>query len=120
MSDDLKNILSENNKNIDTRQLMDYLNDQLSEADKHAIEKNMAGDIFTNDAVEGLQEFNSTKDISLLAAQLNKDLQNKTAKNKKRKEKRQWKDQPYTYVAITIILLLLATSYFIIRKYIGK
>jgi anti-sigma factor RsiW len=119
MSDDLKDILSENNKNIDTRQLMDYLNNQLSDADKHAVEKNMAADDFTNDAVEGLQKFNSTKDISLLAAQLNKDLQNKTAKKKRRKEKRKWKDQPYTYVAIFIILLLLIISYLIIKKYSG-
>lgn len=120
MSDDLKNILSNDNKNIDPRQLMDYLNDQLSEANKHAIEKNMAVDDFTNDAVEGLQEFTATKDIPLFVDQLNKDLQKKTAKNKRRKEKHQWKDQSYTYIAIFIILLLLLTSYFIIRKYLGR
>jgi hypothetical protein len=120
MSDDLKNILSNNNKNIDTRQLMDYLNDQLSEANKHEVEKNMANDNFTNDAIEGLQEFNSAKDIPLFVEQLNKDLQKKTAKNKRRKEKRQWKDQPYTYIAVVIILLLLLTSYFILKKYAGR
>jgi hypothetical protein len=120
MSDDLKDILSNDNKNIDNRQLMDYLNDQLSEANKHAVEKNMADDNFTNDAVEGLQEFAATKDIPLFVEQLNNDLQKKTAKNKRRKEKRQWKGQPYTYIAIVIILLLLLTSYFIVRKYLGK
>jgi ABC-type transport system involved in cytochrome bd biosynthesis fused ATPase/permease subunit len=120
MSDDLKDILSNDNKNIDNRQLMDYLNDQLSEANKHAVEKNMANDDFTNDAIEGLQEFTATKDISLFVEQLNKDLQKKTAKNKRRKEKRQWKDQPYTYIAIIIILLLLLTSYIIVRKYLGR
>ncbi len=120
MSDDLKDILSNDNKNIDNRQLMEYLNDQLSEANKHAVEKNMANDDFTNDAVEGLQKFTTTKDIPLFVEQLNKDLQKKTAQNKRRKEKRQWKDQPYTYIAIVIILGLLLASYFIVRNYLGK
>jgi hypothetical protein len=120
MSDDLKDILSNDNKNIDPRQLMDYLNDQLSDENKYAIEKNMANDDFTNDAVEGLQEFNSTQHISLLVGQLNKDLQKKTAKKKKRKEKRQWKEQPYTYISIIIILLLMIISYFILRKYLDR
>ncbi|HMG81404.1 MAG TPA: hypothetical protein VK559_00080 [Ferruginibacter sp.] len=120
MSDDLKDILSNDNKNIDNRQLMDYLNDQLSGANKHTVEKNMANDDFTNDAIEGLQEFKATKDIPLLVEQLNKELQKKTAKNKSRREKRRWKDQPYTYIAIIIILLLLITSYFMLRRYLGK
>jgi hypothetical protein len=116
MSDDLKDILSNNNKDIDNRQLMDYLNDQLSEANKHAIEKNMVNDDFTNDAVEGLQEFDSTKHINLLVKQLDKGLQKKINKSKNRRNKRKWKDQPYTYFAIVIILLLLIISYIIIKK----
>ncbi|HTB99279.1 MAG TPA: hypothetical protein VK705_01210 [Ferruginibacter sp.] len=117
MSDDLKDILSNNNKDIDNRQLMDYLNDQLSEANKHAIEKNMANDDFTNDAIEGLQEFDSTKHIASFVAQLDKDLQKKITKSKNRRNKRKWKDQPYTYIAIAIILLLLIISYIVIKNY---
>jgi hypothetical protein len=80
----------------------------------------MAADDFTNDAIEGLQAFDTTKDIPLFVDQLDRDLQKKTAKKKKRKEKRQWKEQPYTYISIIIILLLIITSYFIVRRYLGK
>jgi hypothetical protein len=117
MSNDLKDILSNNNKDIDNRQLMDYLNDQLSEANKHAIEKNMANDDFINDAIEGLQEFDSTKHITSLVEQLDKGLQKKITKSKNRRNKRKWKDQPYTYIAIVIILLLLIVSYIVIKNY---
>jgi len=116
MSEDLKKILSNDNKNIDNRELMDYLNNQLTEAKKHAVEKNMADDDFTNDAVEGLQEFHSTKDIPLFVEQLNKDLRKKTAKNKKRREKRKWKNEPFTYITVIIILLLILISYLVIKN----
>ena len=41
MNNDLKDILSNSNKDIDNQQLMDYLSNQLSKADSHEIEKNM-------------------------------------------------------------------------------
>jgi hypothetical protein len=56
MSNDLKNILSNSNKDIDNQQLMDYLSNQLSESKMHEVERSMADDAFINDAVEGLQQ----------------------------------------------------------------
>ena len=54
MSDELKNILSNLNKDIEQNKLLDYLNKKLSAADAHELEKQMADDEFMNDAVEGL------------------------------------------------------------------
>lgn len=116
MKNDLKDILSNSNKDIDNQQLMDYLSHHISRADSHQLEENMAGDAFMNDAVEGLQEFKPTKDLQLFVNQLNNDLQKKILKNKKRKEKRTIKDQPYTFFAIILILLLLIICYVVLKK----
>jgi hypothetical protein len=116
MSNNLKDILSESNKDIDNQKLMDYLSNHISQADTHEVEKNMANDIFVNDAVEGLQQFTPSKDLQLYVEQLNSDLQKQIVKNKKRKEKRRIKDQPYTYFAIIFILLLLVICFLVIRR----
>ncbi len=116
MNNDLKNILSNSNKDIDNQQLMDYLSHHISPADSHQLEENMADDAFMNDAVEGLQEFRPTKDLQLYVNQINNDLQKQITKNKKRKEKRKIKDQPYTYFAIILILLLLVICYVVLKR----
>src|SRR4051812_5993225 len=102
----LKDILSNSNKDIDNQHLMDYLSNQLSATDQHNIEKKMVEDEFTNDAVEGLQQFKDQKEITSYVEQLNNDLKKKLGKNKSRKDKRKWKDQPWIYLAIVLILLL--------------
>ena len=117
MSIELKDILSNNNKDIDNQQLMDYLSNQLSKTQSHEVEKIMANDDFMNDAIEGLQKFQSKKDMQAYVEQLNIDLQKQVARNKKRKLKRKLKDQPYTYITIIIILILLIISFVILKKY---
>jgi hypothetical protein len=116
MNNELKDILSNSNKDIDNQQLMDYLSHHVTQADSHHIEKSMAEDPFVNDAVEGLQQFKPTKDLQLYVEQLNSDLQKQIVKNKKRKDKRKIKNQPNTYFAILLILLLLIISYIIIKR----
>ena len=115
MDNDLKDILSNSNKDIDNQQLMDYLSNQLSKTEAHAVEKNMAEDEFTNDAVEGLQKIESKIQIEDYVAQLNIELIKKIAKNKEKKVKRKFKDQPITYFAIVIILLLLLISFIVLK-----
>ena len=119
MSDDLKDILSNLNKDIEQDKLLDYLNKQLSAADAHELEKQMADDEFINDAVEGLEQFKNKKDLSVLVDQLNKDLKKQTAKKKSNKEKRKLKDQPWLYITIVILLLLIIISFVIIKKYLA-
>ena len=118
MNNDLKDILSNSNKDIDNQQLMDYLSNQLSKADSHEIEKTMADDEFMNDAIEGLQKIESKKDIQVYVEQLNNDLQKQITKNKDRKEKRRLKDQPYTYFTIIFILILIIASFVVLKKHL--
>ena len=116
MSDDLKNILNNSNKDIDNQKLMDYLSKHLSKQDNHDVEKMMADDEFMNDAVEGLEQFSNVKKLPLSVEQLNRELQKQIAKKKNRKEKRKIKDQPWVYFTIILLLILTIICYVIIKK----
>ncbi|WP_462248783.1 hypothetical protein [Ferruginibacter sp.] len=119
MSDDLKNILNNSNKDIDNQKLMDYLSKQLSKQDSHDLEKMMADDEFMNDAVEGLEQFSNVKKLPISVEQLNRELQKQIAKKKNRKEKRKIKDQPWVYFTIILLLILTIICYVIIKKSMG-
>ena len=97
---------------------MDYLSNRLSHAETHEVEKQMAGDEFMNDAVEGLQKIQNKNNMEAYVESLNRDLQNQIAKNKQRKNKRRFNDNPHTYITIIILLLLLVISFLILRKYL--
>jgi Rps23 Pro-64 3,4-dihydroxylase Tpa1-like proline 4-hydroxylase len=120
MSDNLKDILSNLNKDIEQEKLLEYLNKKLSAAEAHEVEKQMADDEFINDAVEGLEHFKNKKDLSLLIEQLNNELKKQTAKKKKKKEKRKLRDQPWFYVTLVILLLLVIIGFILIKKYLGE
>lgn len=120
MNNELKNILSNSNKDIDNQKLMDYLSGKLSGEEKHEIEKQMADSDFLNDAVEGLEDIKNKKDLSLFVEQLNADLQKQLDKKKKRKEKRAWKDQPWVYLAIILLLALTVICFIAIKKYLDS
>lgn len=117
MSDDLINILSNSNKDIDNQKLMDYLSDKLSEAEKHAFEEEMIDSDFMNDAVEGLESFEERTDIDLYARQLNKKLKEKLEKKKLKRSRRGIKDLPWFFYAIILILILAIISFIILRKF---
>ena len=117
---DLLKILSNSNKDIDNQKLMDYLSGKLSEEEKHEIEKIMADSEFVNDAVEGLEEVKDKKDVSAFVDQLNANLKKELEKKKKRKLKRTFKDQPWTYISILLILLLVIISFIVIRNYLDS
>lgn len=119
MSDHLKDILSNLNKDIEQDKLLDYLNKNLSAAEAHELEKQMAEDEFMNDAVEGLESFKDKKDVSLIVQQLNAGLKKQTEKKKAKKEKRRIKEQPWVYITIVTLLLLIIVAYIVIKKYLG-
>ena len=56
MNDELLNILSNSNKDIDNQKLMDYLSGKLSADEKHDFEKALVDSEMMNDAVEGLEK----------------------------------------------------------------
>ncbi len=119
MSEDLKDILGNSNKDIDNQKLMDYLSRQLSKQESHDLEKMMAEDDFVNDAVEGLEQFSNKKDLTGYTEQLNRQLQQQLQKKKLRKEKRKLKTQPWVYFTIILLLLLVIICYVLVKKYMG-
>lgn len=116
MSNDLKNILSNLNNDIEQEKLLEYLNKQLNEQDQHAVESQLNDDPFMSDAVEGLSQINNKTDISLLVHQLNKDLASKLSKKKERR-KRPIGQAPWLYYAVIIILLLAVIGYIVIKRF---
>ncbi|MEP7254968.1 MAG: hypothetical protein ABI666_04285 [Ferruginibacter sp.] len=120
MSDELKDILSNLNKEIEQEKLLDYLNKKLPASEAHEVEKQMADDEFMNDAVEGLEDFKNKKDLSLYVEQLNHGLKKQLDKRKRRKEKRKLQEHPWLYFTIALLLILLVISFVIIKKYLGS
>jgi hypothetical protein len=95
MSEDLKDILSNLNPDIDQETLLQYLQGKLSPQQQHEVEK---------------------KNISLLVNQLNTDLKKRTEKKKRSRQKLQLNLDSNLIIAIVIILLLIIISYLIIHK----
>jgi len=116
LSDKLKDILSNLSTEVDQETLLKYLEGRLTNEQKHELEKKMLGSEFMDDAMEGLQEIKNKEKISSLVEQLNRDLHKKLEKKKKRREKLRFKDQPWLYIAIVIILLLIVLSYIVIQR----
>jgi len=116
MPDRLKDILSHLSTEVDQETLLKYLEGRLSEEQKHEVEKKMLATEFSDDAMEGLQEIKNKKDLSSLVEQLNRDLHKKLEKKKQRREKFRIKDQPWLYITIVIILLLLVISFVVVYR----
>ena len=119
MNNDLKDILSNSNKDIDNQQLLAYLSDQLSKSNKHEVEKTMADDDFMNDAIEGLQQIDRKKNIAIHLEELQASLQKQLAKNAKRK-KRRWQDNPQAYLITVILIVLLLICFVVIKKHLDN
>ncbi len=116
MNNDLLNILSHSNKDIDNQVLMDYLAGKLSGEQKHEVEKLMADNHFMNDAMEGLEQVKDPKNIELMVDQLNRDLRKKIDKKIRIKQKRRLKEYPWIYFAAFLLLLLIIIAWFVINR----
>jgi hypothetical protein len=119
MSESYKDILSHLSTEVDQETLLLYLQGKLSEEKKHEVEKILLQNEFEDEALEGLQEFKDKEQLQYMTEMLNRDLKKKTEKKKKRREKMQLKDQPWLYISILILLLLIVLSYLVIRKRLG-
>jgi hypothetical protein len=116
MNKDWLKILSESNKDIDNQQLMDYLSGKLSGEALHELERSMADNAFLNDAVEGLQQLKSKKDMQAYVDELNAAMLHSLDKKKNRRLRRRLRDDPWTYLAIVLVLALCLIGFFLIRK----
>ena len=116
MSENYKDILSNLSTEVDQETLLLYLQGKLSEEKKHEVEKQLLQGEFEEDAMDGLQEFKDKEQLQYMVEMLNRDLKKKTEKKKKRREKMQIKYQPWIYISILILLLLVALCYVVIRR----
>jgi hypothetical protein len=116
MDEKFKDILSNLSSEVDQETLLKYLQGQLSEEEKNAVEKKMMANDFNNDALEGLEEIKNKERLSFLVENLNYDLKKKLKIKKQRKDRLRLKDQPWLYIAILITLLLIILSYFVIHR----
>lgn len=119
MLNDLLNILSNSNKDIDNQKLMDYISGRLSGKDKHEVEQWMIDSNFESEALEGLQSLTDKKDLQLYVDQLNKELNKYLQQKKQRRDRRKIKEIPWSYLAIVLVLMLIIIAYFVIQR-LGK
>ncbi|WEK38151.1 MAG: hypothetical protein P0Y53_11655 [Candidatus Pseudobacter hemicellulosilyticus] len=112
------NILSNSNKDIDNQKLMDYISGQLSDQDRHEVERWMVDNEFEREALEGLEGMtgNSKRELNTYVEQLNKDLNHYLQKKKNQRQKRKIREAPWIYVAILLILALAILAYVVIHR----
>ena len=120
MSGNLKDILSHLSSEVDQETLLLYLQGKLSESQQHEVEKKLMQDEFNEDALEGLQAIKDKEQLQYMVEMLNRDLKKKTARKKKRREKMRYKDQPWLYISLLILILLIVLSYIVIRRLLNN
>lgn len=119
MNNDLLNILSNSNKDIDNQKLMDYLSGKLSEQEKHEVERWMADNDFSEEAMEGLQQFKEPKRLQSYVEMLHNNLAKQLQQKKARREKRKIKETPWLYVSVFLVLLFAVIAYIVIKRLKG-
>ena len=120
MADSLKDILSALSPDVDQETLLLYLQGKLNEQQKHEVEKKLLKDEFNEDAMEGLQEFKDKEQLQYMVEMLNRDLKKKTAIKKKRREKMRLKDQPWLYMSILILILLIVICFIAVKRLLER
>ena len=116
MNENLKDILSNLNTEVDQETLLKYLQGKLTAEEQNSVEKSLVDDPFEADAVEGLQTVQDKQHLSSIVEQLNRDLKKKTSRKKKWLFKREAKVESWLLLTVVIILLLAVICYLIYRQ----
>ncbi len=116
MQENLKEILTHLNPEIDQETLLLYLQEKLDGDRKHEVEKQLADNDFASEALEGLVELKDQRRINVIVDQLNRDLKKKVERKKQRREKMKIKDLSWLYISVIIVLLLLIISYMLVHR----
>lgn len=119
MKENLKDILSHLNPGVSQEALLLYLQGKLSPEQQHELEKSMLQDDFETEALEGLAQIENGEKVTAAVDQLNAELRKKTV-TKKGKKKSELKEDPWLWIALLIILLLIVISYIIIHKQLSE
>lgn len=113
---ELKHILNHDDE-LNSEELLRYLEGKASEEERFAIENQMADSVFVDEAMEGLLHFKDPALVKEYVAQLNKQLQKQTEKKIFRKKKRRIQEQHWLVIAILAILLLCVTGFLLVHFY---
>jgi hypothetical protein len=114
MSSNLKDILSSLNKDVEQDKLLEYLNDQLSEKEQHAVETSLNEDPFASDAADGLAAFGNPQKLPPIINKLNKGLRKQIASQ--RRKKRRTPELSWSLYAVIILLLIAILAYVVIKE----
>ena len=116
MKKDLKDILSNLPAGVDEATMLRYLQGALPPDQQHEIERKILSDDFESEALEGLEEMKNREGIADTVAQLNSELRIKTRTKKSKRKPTDFSEDRWLWIAIFIILFLIALSYMIIHK----
>lgn len=114
MNNDLNNILS-GSENPSDELIRKYLENQLTEEERHEVEKAMLEDPLLEEAVEGLSG-KSDQELQVAVTDINKELRKQITKKSREKKRKGIADQSITYYAVILILLLCVIAYFLVKK----
>ncbi len=117
---DWNDILNNSEEPLKDDELINYVEDNLSEEEKHDFEKKLVDSSFMNDAVEGLHHFNTKQQLNQYVLQINKNLQSQLDAKKQRRKKRRLKDNPWTVISILILLAICIIGYFVIHFHLKE
>ncbi|HEY0434498.1 MAG TPA: hypothetical protein VGC95_11530 [Chitinophagaceae bacterium] len=116
MAGNLKDILSNLSPDIDPETLLLYLQNRLSQEQRHELEKKLLESDFGGEAEEGLRAFKDASQLPTVVEQLNRSLKNRLRQRRKLKNRIHLLEQPWIYVAAFVIIVLVVISYIVIRR----
>ena len=102
---------------VSEEELLQYLNQELSDAEMQAIEEKMADSEFHQDAIDGLAQFKNKSSIQSITNSLNQQLSKQVSRKTKRKKKRILQDQQWLIVVVLAVLMLSIIGYLLIHFY---
>lgn len=116
MKENLKDILSHLNAEVDQETLLKYLQEQLPADEQHEVEKALLDEAFEAEAVEGLQNIQDKTKIPQLVEQINRDLKKDLVRKKRNLFRYQAKVEPWLLMTIVFILLLTILAFIVIYR----
>jgi hypothetical protein len=102
------------------KELLQYLNNELSNEESHLLENEMLQDAFTADAVEGLQAFTSSEQIDAYTHLLQEQIKQQTQRTKNRRSLKGIASQKWAITAIVLLLITVCAAYFILQMLRSK
>lgn len=107
--------IPKNNSVPDNSVVLEYLNDNLGNEEKRALEELLTEDELMGDAMEGLKQLKDGHEAAIISSQLNRMIQEKIKKRRKVKLK-SISFPLWIILLITTLLLLMLAGYVIISK----